>query len=92
MFRLALSGEFYVMRMVFIFVTLLTIAPVSAFADCAADLSNLRTNTKPDENLKLASPRAKALLDKAAKLIDQHNEKECADTIKGLHQLMGRSE
>ena len=79
------------MRHFLLFVAIIC-APVSAYADCAADFTKLRPDAKPEESVKLDSPRAKALLDKAAKLIGQHDEKNCADVIEGLHQLMGRSE
>ena len=81
------------MRITFLLVTAAVVfAPVTAFADCAADLASIHLNAKPEENDKLNSPRAQALLDKAAKLVGQKNEKDCLDTLKGLHQLMGRSE
>ncbi len=63
--------------------------PLTAFADCASDLAVIKENAKPEERIKLESPRAKALFEKSQKLLNNHNEKECADTIKGLYQLMG---
>lgn len=80
------------MRVFVFFVAALILAPFTAHADCAADLSDIRKNANSDEIFKLETPRAKALFDKAAKLVDQHNEKDCDETLKGLHQLMNRSE
>lgn len=76
----------------FLLLAAIICGPLSAHADCAAEFAKLRPEAKPEESAKLNSPRAKALFDKTTKLIAQHNEKDCADTIKGLHQLMGRSE
>ena len=79
------------MRM-FILIAAIICAPISAYADCAAEFAKLRPEAKSEERPKLETPRAKALLDKGTKLLAQHNEKDCADTSKGLHQLMGRSQ
>ena len=80
------------MRFVSFCAAALIFFPIAAQADCALDFANLRPDAKSDERVKLDTPRAKALLDKATKLVAQHNEKDCAETLKGLHQLMGRSE
>jgi hypothetical protein len=38
------------------------------------------------------TPRAKALVDKATRVAGQNDEKTCAETIKGLRQVAGKTE
>ncbi len=66
------------------------ISPMKAFADCTADAANLYENAKPEERVKLESPRAKALFTKSKNTLVKLNQKDCEDTLKGLRQLMGR--
>ena len=78
------------MRLALLFIAL-TFAPLSAFADCAADFAKIHDSAKPDEQEKLNNPRGQALMDKTKKLLDQHNESECTDMIRALHHKLGRS-
>ncbi len=72
-------------------VAAVVLMPMAAFADCSADVARIYDDAKPEERVKLDSPRAKALFSKSKSLMVKLNEKDCQDTITGLHQLMGRS-
>ena len=65
--------------------------PMAAFADCSTEVARIYDDAKPEERVKLDSPRAQALFSKSKSLMVKLNEKDCQDTIIGLHQLMGRS-
>jgi hypothetical protein len=71
---------------------ILASAPLPARADCSADLAKVQNDAKSTGFDIAKTPRAKALSDKATKAANQKDEKTCAETIKGLHQLMGKSE
>ncbi len=81
------------MRLTLLIVVIAVVfTPLAAFADCPADVAQIYDGAKPQERLKLDSPRAKALFSKSKSLTVKLSEKDCQDIIIGLHQLMGRSE
>jgi hypothetical protein len=79
-------------RFAFMFVMILASAPLPARADCAADLAKVQDDAKSTGFDIAKTPRAKALVDKANLAAANKDKKTCAETVKGLHQLMGKSE
>jgi len=67
----------------------LLIMPAAALADCITDLAKADGYAKTHRLDTQNNSRAKALVDKANKAAKNHNDRDCADAVKGLNQLAG---
>ena len=77
------------MRALFCFCIISLLAvPLPALANCKMDFDKASDDMKAEGLAPKDSPRAKALLDKASLAAGRNDEKTCAETVKGLNQLL----